>query len=572
MSGRTPLARSLAVALMMLAATVAVLGAVEIVLLAAARNLGPGTFGYAAVAAVYLGAGTLGWWRRPSNRIGPLALAGAVLWLAGGLVNTAPPALVAVGAVTQTAVIALVAHLLLAYPSGRLPDRASRWTAAAVWFVCLVLQAPLYLFGTRLGDALVVADRPDLAELGETVQALAGTTTVAVTTVLLSRRLRRADRLQQRVLAPLYLYGVLAIFAIPLTSYLLPRVGFTPEAVNVVQLLVLAGVPVAFVGGILRGGFARTGEVEELASWLSAAGARPELTATLARALGDDSLELVFWVPERSGYVDADGRAATLPAADSLRAVAEVELAGRRVGAIVYDATLTAEPDVVRAAGRVMALAMDRERLTAELRASQGALRRSRARIVDAADRERRKIARDLHDGLQVRLVLLALDAQEVAKVAGEPAIALRAGIDAAAAELRGLVHAVMPAALVERGLSAATEDLVDRMPLPTRLELGVTDRTLPPAVESTAYFVVAEGLANALKHARAHRLVVRLEHAENRLCVEVHDDGVGGAERGAGSGLRGLADRVDTLGGHLDVHSVAGQGTRLLVELPCGS
>ena len=556
----------------MLVATVAVLGVVEIVLLASAGHLGPGTFGYVAVAAVYLGAGTLAWWRRPSNRIGPLVLTGAVLWIAGGLVNTQPPALVAVGAITQTTVIALVAHLLLAYPSGRLRDRASRWTATAMWFVCLVLQAPLYLFGTRLGDALLLTDRPDLAGIGLTVQTLAGTTTLVAITVLLGRRLHQADRPQQRVLAPLYFYGVLAIFAIPLSFHLLPLVGITPEAISAVQLLVLAGVPVAFVGGILRGGFARTSEVEELASWLSAAGARPELTAALARALGDDSLELIFWVPERSGYVDADGRAATLPAAGSLRVVAEVELAGRRVGAIVYDATLIAEPDVVRAAARVMALAMDRERLTAELRASQGALRRSRARIVDAADRERRKIARDLHDGLQVRLVLLALQAQEVAEQAGEPAVALRAGIDDAAAELRGLVHAVMPAALVERGLSAATEDLVDRMPLPTQLELGVVDGTLTPAVESTAYFVVAEGLANALKHAHAHRLAVRLEHADDRLCVEVRDDGVGGAERGTGSGLRGLADRVDTLGGSLELRSPAGQGTQLVVELPCGS
>jgi signal transduction histidine kinase/DNA-binding NarL/FixJ family response regulator len=337
---------------------------------------------------------------------------------------------------------------------------------------------------------------------------VAGSAVVVATATVLIRRLRRAAHGQRRVLAPLYSYGVVAVLFIPLSGAVLrPLLGMSPETLVVLQLVVLAGVPVAFVLGMLRGGFARTGEVEELAAWLgSSAPARPGLTEALARALGDDSLELVFWVPEQRGYVDADGRAVTLPAAGSDRAAAEVELADRRVGAIVYDATLIADAELVRAAGRVVGLAVDRERLTAELRASEDALRRSRVRIVEAADRERRRIARNLHDGLQVRLVVLALQAQQVADRGEGPlrdaATALRAGVDEAAADLRALVHAVMPAALVERGLAAATEDLVDRMPLPTRLDMSIADGALPAAVESTAYFVVAEGLANALKHA----------------------------------------------------------------------
>jgi signal transduction histidine kinase len=133
-----------------------------------------------------------------------------------------------------------------------------------------------------------------------------------------------------------------------------------------------------------------------------------------------------------------------------------------------------------------------------------------------------------------------------------------------------------MPAPLIERGLSAATEDLVDRVTMPTRLQLDVVDGALPPAVESTAYFVVAEGLANALKYADAGELTVRLSHAGGWLVVEVRDDGVGGAVvgggPGGGSGLRGLADRVDTLGGRVRVVSPPGRGTRLVAELPCGS
>jgi signal transduction histidine kinase len=157
---------------------------------------------------------------------------------------------------------------------------------------------------------------------------------------------------------------------------------------------------------------------------------------------------------------------------------------------------------------------------------------------------------------MQGRLVLLALEAQRIAgdPTASEPvteaATSLRAGIDDAAGELRRLVHAVMPASLIERGLSAATEDLVDHVPVPTRLELGVEDGTLSPAVESTAYFVVAEALTNAVKHSHAHELAVRLALADGNLLIEIDDDGVGGAQPGHGVGLRSLADRVDVASG----------------------
>jgi signal transduction histidine kinase len=277
-------------------------------------------------------------------------------------------------------------------------------------------------------------------------------------------------------------------------------------------------------------------------------------------------------------YLDEQGGPAELPEVGSERATVEIDVDGRRVGAIIYDATLIADPELVRTAGRVIAIEVDRTGLTAELLASQDALRQSRARIVEAGDRERRRIAQDLHDGLQVRLVLLALDAQRLAEhpndagTTREAATSLRAGIDAAAAELRQLVHAVMPALLIERGLAAAAEDLCDRMPVPTRLDLHLDDGALPEALESTAYFVVAEGLANALKHSGGREFNVRLAQIEGSLIVEVRDDGLGGASVGRGAGLRGLADRVDVLGGRLRIDSPQGGGTHLVAELPCGS
>jgi signal transduction histidine kinase len=232
----------------------------------------------------------------------------------------------------------------------------------------------------------------------------------------------------------------------------------------------------------------------------------------------------------------------------------------------------------VQTAGRVVAIAVDRERLTAELRASHLALRRSRERLVNAIDLERRRIAQDLHDGIQMRLVLLALEAQQLGSIPGtgaettSRATALRRDIDAAAADLRQLVHNVMPAGLVEHGLWAAVEDLTDRMPIPTRLTMSPKSGagTLPSAVESTAYFVVAEALTNTVKHAGAGSAAVELALDGDVLRVEVSDDGVGTAAPNSGAGLRGLADRVDVLDGRVRLRSEPGQGTHLTVELPC--
>jgi signal transduction histidine kinase len=441
----------------------------------------------------------------------------------------------------------------------------------------------VFAAATGPDGVLAVTDRPDLAALSTDAIHAAASVVLAATAIILAGRLRRAGRARRRVLLPLYGYGMLAVLLVSLSAWLDPLIG--APARFTVQVAVLAGVPVAFVLVLLRGGFARTGEIAELGAWLAAAAAgRAGMTGALARTLGDPSLQVVFWLPGEYGYVDAAGAPVALPAGAG-RAAAEITSAGRRVGAILYDATLLDDAAPVRAAGQVLALAVEAERLTAQLRAGEAELRRSRARIVQASDAERRRVARNLHDGLQVRLVLLALDAQQLAKdpeatsAMSQAAAELRAGIDAAAAELRSFVHAVMPAGLIERGLAAAVEDLADRMPVRTRLDTGglsAAGGRLPAAVESTAYFVVAEGLANALKHARAGELSVRLARAGGQLVIEVGDDGIGGACLDAGSdggsGLRGLADRVEALGGRLRCESRPGEGTTLGVELPCGS
>ncbi|MBV9593949.1 MAG: sensor histidine kinase [Actinobacteria bacterium] len=527
---------------------------------------------------IYVAAGTIAWLRRPSNRIGSIIVVGGFCWLIVGLESTVDESLSCLSMIAITTPFAVMIHLLHAFPSGRLRSKLSHRTVVSAYAVALVLQLPNFLFDPRMSPdgVLAICASPVLADFGEWIQRIGGITVMVITIVVMRARLRQATHEQRRVLAPLYLYGTAALLLVPLApDMFMPLFGLSMVPVTTIQILVFAGLPVVFALAVLRGGFARTSEIQELGLWLGAA-ERPPLEQALAQTLGDESLRLVYWSNERKRYVDADGLRLDVPRIAAHRAAVEVEMAGRRVGAIVYDPTLNDDPELVRAAGRVVAIAVDHERLTAELRASRRALKISRERIVEAADSERRRIARDLHDGLQAELVALALNAQQIAGQRSampdvrEAATKLRSGIDATASQLRQLVYAIMPAALIERGLSAAVEDLVDRMPIPTRLQQDRMPRRLPDRVERVAYFVIAEALANAVKHARATKLCVRLTLREDDLIIEVTDDGVGGALAGAGLGLRGIADRVDVVGGRLHVSSPAGDGTTVNVEIPC--
>lgn len=529
---------------------------------------------FPATASVYLGAGIVAWSRRPANRIGALMIVGALAWLGAGLLNVAVPALAGAGFVLSSLPLAIVMHLLLGFPSGRLRSRADRVVVAAIYVATILLEAPAYLFGQGPEGpcpALLIADRPDLAELGTTIQDGVGAVLAVATIALLAGRMRAAPRRQRRVLGPLYAYGIFVWLAVPLSARVVPEL-LDPVAMAVVQIAVLAGVPVAFALAVRRGAFARTGNLDEVSAWLALRrGGFEGLTEALAAALGDHSARLAAWNAETETYVDREGR--SVPLAGPGRGSVPVELADRRVGAVVYDATLIADPALVRAAAHGVAVALDHERLTAELR-------RSRERIARASDDERQRIARDLHDGLQGRLVLLGVEAGLLTSQAGLPdgaraaAAEIRTGLEDAASELGALVQGLMPAALVERDLRSALEDLADRMPIRTEVEVEVELGAPAPSREAelTAYYVVAEALANALKHADARALRVGLRRRDGLLRVDVRDDGAGGATELGGTGVRGMADRLDVLGGSLTVTSPPGGGTHLVAEIPCGS
>ena len=334
-----------------------------------------------------------------------------------------------------------------------------------------------------------------------------------------------------------------------------------PAAVLAIAVLEALGAAAgALVAALLHSGRAAGGPVREM----------------LAESLGDRTLSIAYWLPDSETFVDEAGRPVDLPDPGSGRAWTAVERNGVRVAAIVHDAALDTGPELVQAAAAAAALALDNERLKADLRARVEELRVSRVRIVEAADAARRRLERDLHDGAQQQLVSLALDLRllksRVRDTDAEPLVdGLAEKLAVALGELRELARGIHPAILTDRGLGPAIEALANRVPVSVESEVDIEERVSEP-IEAAAYFVVAEALTNIVKYARATRAKVRLRRDGDVVTVTVDDDGVGGARIGAGTGLRGLQDRLAALDGTLTIESPRGEGTRLRARIPCGA
>jgi signal transduction histidine kinase len=522
----------------------------------------------------YVVAGILAALRRPASRMGALMVAAGLVWLLAELANSAVPALVAAGLILATVPLAVVYHLLLAFPSGHLRGRASLVTALAGYFVCTVMQAPQYLFGGGAEGpqtVLQVSNSPGLAEAGLWAQwALGSCVTVAVAAILW-RRWRRVPRSSRRRVAPLLAYGIVAVLYVPISGKLAHGFGLSLSWTAWIlfsQSLAIATVPIAFGATILSGGFRRTLAIDELAARIGpdSEGERDSMATALAATIGDPSLELALWLPEREAFVDALGAPVAVPPADPGRAAAEVRgSGGELLGAIIYDSTMIGDPGLVAAAARVVALELDRERLATELRAA----------AVTARDDERRRLARDLHDGMQTRLLLLAMSANELREESHlvgadrERLERLERGLAAAAEELRTLAHGFLPPTLVERGIFAAAADLAGAYPGIVEPAIDAGGERPPAAVETAAYFVVSEALANSLKHAGADRVRLSVARENGSLLISIEDDGRGGAAED-GSGIGGIRDRVEALDGTLALSSPPRGGTLLRVELPC--
>ena len=297
-----------------------------------------------------------------------------------------------------------------------------------------------------------------------------------------------------------------------------------------------------------------------------------EAQAGLREALGDPTLVLGVWDRTRECYVGAGGHEVPTDPDDG-RVTTRLEYADP-LAVLVHDAAALDEPAVFEPVIAIARMGLAKDRLQNELEAKIAELEASRARIVEAHHDERRRLERNLHDGAQQRLVTLSLTLRLAEVRAGEdPAgvadllAAARVELAEALAELRELARGLHPAVLADGGLRPALEGAAARIPLPVSVEVE-PDCRFPETVEVAAFYVVSEALTNAVKHADAETIDVRVARQNGTAVIEVRDDGTGGAD-GGGSGLRGLADRVQALGGELQLESPPGGGTRLLAEIP---
>jgi len=530
-----------------------------------------------------LGCGLASWRAKPDNRIGLLMVFTGFAWFAAQLVEARTPWLNTIGLAVQSVWIIGLVYLLLSFPSGRLPGRLDRWLVGVAVVAALGLQLLAMLNGNKVGlhcpgcanNLLQVVPDNHKAKEWLGLQHLIGAALVVTVIALLIRRWMRASTAQRRAVAPVLVAGcatLAALTAAIIFDLLGDPLGALPADV---YFLLMATVPIAVLFVFLQRQLAR-GMVAELVVELGEPSASADLRQALARALGDPSLQLAYWFDGEQCYVDGDGAPAKLPDNDSQRRSTFVERDGQPIAVLMHDPVLDHNTALVRSVCAAASLALENERLQAELHARLVELQASRARLLDATDAERRRIERDLHDGTQQRLVSIAMSLGLLeTKLPGQAKAAqplvreTRQALATALAELRELTHGINPPLLAERGLPAALDELCRRAGLPTRLEL-VLDRRLPDRVESAAYFVASEALTNAAKHSHGSEVRVAAAYADQSLTVEISDDGIGGAAPVGGSGLRGLADRVEALGGRFTLSSPPGLGTLLRAEIPC--
>jgi signal transduction histidine kinase len=535
------------------------------------------------VGASLVGSGLGAWRARPENIVGRLMVLTGFAWFAGLLTEATSPLPYTIGVLVQYVWIVGFIYLLLCFPSGRLPGAIDRGLIGFGVVLAVAVELAAMLYGNKTGLRCSACPNNLLHAFSNDTRAQAllnlqriGAGLLALGTIsVLGVRWWRASTAQRRAVTPVLVAGSLTMFALTWTivdDLLGNPLGRTPAYVFFYSA---ATVPIAVLVVFAQRRLAR-GKVAGLVVQLGEQGTLVDLRTALARALGDPSLELAFWYPAEERYVRADGRQLELPGEGDERRSTFVEHDGQPIAVLLHDAALEHNADLVQSVCAAAGLALENERLHAELRARLVELQASRARLVEATDAERRRIERDLHDGTQQRLVSIAMSLGLLeSKLPAQPDAAApivrqtREALALALAELRELTHGILPPLLTERGLPAALEELARRAALPTHLHAAV-ERRLSDQVESAAYFVASEAVANAVKHSHGSEVRIAAVLDGGVLTVEAVDDGIGGASAGGGSGLRGLADRVEALGGRLIVSSPPGRGTTLRAEIPC--
>jgi signal transduction histidine kinase len=525
----------------------------------------------------YIAAGLVAWWRRPESRLGPLMVAGGFASGLSALQFAKHDLPFTVGGIFDVLPAAVFLHVYLAFPDGRLTSRFERALVAVAYAAAIGLQ-PLKMAVSDFGPSnlLEISVQPDAATLVERIQLLTISACCLTGIGVLVARRRRAGRPLRRSVALLidsFALGLLMIAVLLISGLIGAFDGATFLTIQRATLFVIGIAPIAFLIGLLDARLHRSA-VGDLMLELRTDPAPADLRDALARALRDPSLELAYWLPDYEVYADLEGRLVEVRAVEG-RAMTLIEQDGAPIAALIHDPALEDEPELVDAVRAAAGIALENGRLHAELRARLEELRGSRARILEAAQNERQLLERNLHDGAQQRLIALSLNLSLLEEQVQDGS-EISAGIDearreiaASLSELREIARGIHPAVVSGHGLAVALEQLAARAPLPVNLRVDVEGR-LPESLEVAAYYVVSESLANIAKHAQAETARIDVVTQQDELVLEIVDDGIGGADSERGSGLRGLADRVEALGGRVRVWTPLGGGTRVKAEIPC--
>jgi signal transduction histidine kinase len=491
-------------------------------------------------------------------------------WLACNLSSSAGA--IAVAPALGVLFRVLLGALVLSWPIGRLA-RADRiglgLYAANLGFASLVFLLASPTVGDDLANPLNVVSLPTLVQVVQQVLVITLVPVWGVVLVVVVFRRSRQLPTRARALARPGMVAALVAGGADVVLFFSDRLlSDVTAAVSVgrwIDVGRFGAVPLILALASRRSPVAG----ERLRTVDVGATGTADLQLSLVRGLGDPTARLAFRRPDGS-WVGPTGAVVTL--GGSGRSVTSVEQDEAVVAAIEHDPALDDRPSVVEAALATVALALEHTRLDALALARLRDAQQARLAIVAAEDAARHRLERDLHDGAQQRLVGLAL--QTRLAMSGSPdaneLVALDHGVEEARRDLRAIIDDAVPAIVAERGLASALDMLATMAPTAIRLDV-VVSAEVPAPVGATAWYVVSETVANATKHAHAHELVVRVATREGELCVEVADDGRGGAEVSKGGGLAGLRRRVTSLGGTFSVSSPPAGGTVVRVALPFG-
>ncbi len=465
----------------------------------------------------YTVAGLIAWSRRPQSRLGLLLIAGGLATGLSALQFSHHSLPYTIGAALDLLPAAILLHVFLAFPDGRLRSRFERILVAIAYPAAVGVQ----VFRLTLGSSdnlMEIGAATEVADDARTIGLILLSGILLMGTGVLAVRRRHSGRGRRRALA--LVIDLCALGMLLAAALLLDAAFYGPHLVAIQRAtwIVVGLAPIVFLIGLLDARLARSAVgdlIVELRTDLPPA----ELEGAVARALRDPSLTLAYWLPDFETYVDLEGRRVEVPCLDG-RMTTPIDQDGVHVAALLHDRELGEEPELLEAVRAAAGIALENGRLQAELAARLEEVKGSRARVIEAGQKERQRLERNLHDGAQQRLVALSLDLSLLEGELDEDSDArsrlgrARGEIATSLAELREIARGIHPAVVTGHGLAVALEQLTALAPVPVRLTVAIEDR-LPEALEVAAYYLVSESLANIGKYAQATAATVDVTSSE---------------------------------------------------------